>query len=534
MHGIDARHRQLTLVSSLRAGGVRHGWTSIGLAAAALVGAAMAGCRHADRPPAPTFSALFPPATGDLMTTSSPSLADLDGDGVADIVFGTGVDRTRPTGRRLQFTGEPAVSGYAVAVSGATNRVLWQVPNPRDAFTTPRFLPLGTGPGTARGTAVVMGGREGVLTAYRGTDGTVLWRLLGEDVVTTPFPYYFLTPALIGDANGDGVADLVVTYGGNDTRMPKEDRQQGYVLVVSGADGKVLATRPVPDGAETYASPVVYRRHDGTEWVVFGTGGESKPGAAYRAPVASLLDGTFATRAEQLVPTGTKGVIAPATVVELTGDGEPDLVVSTFDGRLVAIDGATGKPLWQRADANEETYHAATVVRLTAEGRLGLFVSRGIGAFPRYVGTVHRLHDAKDGRVLYEYRDPNYPAGAPLAVDLTGDGVDEPLFFTVRFPAAQGARVHVLHLPTRRLAVHDVVDNLWSTPVVADPRRRGTLELIALTWRADSGGTMARPALSWHLERLDLSAKTPAARTWAGYLGTDTDGQYHVTPGGAR
>jgi outer membrane protein assembly factor BamB len=471
----------------------------------------------------PSFAALFPPVTGALMTESSPALTDLDGDGVPDIVFGTGVDRTRPAGRRLVFSGQPEVSGYVVAVSGATNKVLWQVPNPRDAFTTPRFARLD-------GDAVpdvVMGGREGVLTAYAGATGRVLWRLLGEDVVATPFPYYFLTPAVVPDVNGDGVADLVAAYGGNDTRMPTDARDAGQVMVISGADGKVLTAQPVPDGAETYASPVAYRRRDGATWVVLGTGGETKPGAAYRAPLAALVDGTLAARAERLVDAGTKGVIAPPTIVDLTGDGEPDVVVSTFDGRLVAVDGATRRTLWSRADPTEETYHQPAVVRLTPDGRrLGLFVSRGIGAFPRYVGTVHRLLDAADGRVLYEYRDPNYPAGAPLAADLTGDGVDEPIFFTVRFPAAQGARVHVLHLPTRRLATHDLADNLWSTPAVADPRRTGTLELIGVTWRMGPNGTGSVPDVQWQLLRLDLSAKTPTSITWGGYMGTLGDGNY--------
>ncbi|MEP6492051.1 MAG: PQQ-binding-like beta-propeller repeat protein [bacterium] len=456
------------------------------------------------------------------MTESSPSLADLDGDGVPDIVFGTGVDRVRPKGRRLQFTGEPAVSGEVVAVSGATNRVLWRVPNPRDAFTTPRFADLNGD----RHPDVVMGGREGVLTAYDGPTGRVLWRLLGDDVVHTPFPYYFLTPAIVGDVNGDGVPDFVDTYGGNDTRDATATRDPGYVMLISGANGKVLKFEPVPDGAETYASPVVYRRRDRSEWLVFGTGGETKGGAEYRVPVAALVDGTFATKVERLVPLGTKGVIAPAAVVDVNHDGEPDIVVSTFDGRLVVIDGATGQPLWEHTDPTEETYHSAAVVRLAANG-LGLFVSRGIGAFPKYVGTVHRLYDAGDGRVLYEFRDPNYPGGAPLAVDLTGDGVDEPIFFSIRYPAGQGAKIYLLHLPTRRLIAHDFASNLWSTPALADVRGKGSLELIALAWTAGKpGGPDERPELSWQLMRLDLSAPGPASRTWAGYMGTEHDGAF--------
>ena len=76
--------------------------------------------------------------------------------------------------------------------------------------------------------------------------------------------------------------------------------------------------------------------------------------------------------------------------------------------------------------------------------------------------------------------------------------------------------------------MHDVTTNLWSTPAVADVRGKGNLELIALSWLTGTeGGTMAHPDLTWQLLRLDLSAKTPAFRGWAGYMGTATDGQYH-------
>jgi outer membrane protein assembly factor BamB len=485
----------------------------------------MATCGDSDSgdPPTPSFDLLFPPVIGDLMTISSPNVIDLDGDGALDIVFGTGVERVRPSKGRMLFTAEPDTSGYVVAVSGATNHVLWRVPAPRDAFTTPRFAQLNAD----RVPDVLMGGREGVLSAFSGVDGAPLWRVVGKDVAATSFPYNFLTPALIKDANNDGVTDLIAIYGGDDTKPPNETRAPSYVSVISGRDGSLLKVFEAPDGKELYASPVVYERPDGKEWLLFGTGGETQNGAMYRVPVAALLDGSFAARAQRLVEPGTKGVIAPATLVELTGDRELDIVISTFDGRLVAVDGALGTPLWQHEAAGEETYHSAAVLRLTSNGDLGLFVSRGIGAFPKYVGTVHRLHDAADGRVLYEYRDPHYPAGAPLAVDLTGDGVDEPIFFSTRFPSAQGSRIHVLHLPSRALLTHDLETNYWTTPIVADVRGRDSLELIGLSWRiGENRDAAAWRDLQWQLLRMDLTSKEPIFRAWAGYMGTFANGLY--------
>lgn len=504
----------------------------------------LASCEGSGRVAPPSFGLVFPPIEGELMTTSSPSLVDLSGDGVPDIVFGTGVDRVIPApggGRMLDK--DPNISGYVVAVSGASNEVLWQVPNPRDAFTTPRFARL-NGDSVPD---VVMGGREGVLSAFSGTDGALLWRDTGDAVATTSFPYNFFTPAVIQDANGDGVSDFVVTYGGDDSALPRDPRSPGYLAVISGADGAVLAVRKTPDGGETYSSPVVYRRADRTQWVVFGTGGETRGGAAYRAPVTSLLDGTFAARAERLVEPGKKGVIAPATLADLTGDGELDIIISAFGGRLVALDGASGAVLWKNSREGEETYQPAAVARIAPDGRLGLLISRGIGAFPKYVGSVHRLLSAKDGRVLYEHRDALYPAGAPLAVDLDGDGVDEPIFFTVRFPTGHGGRIYVLDIASDSLIAHDVPTNLWTTPVIADPRGTGTLEMIGLAWSlrtdarspagsASPGGfdVLGDPGagaptwrdLRWNLLRLNLGGRTPESRSWAAYMGTATDGQY--------
>ena len=494
---------------------------------------ALTGCRDSASTPTlnPSFATVFPILTDSLMTSSSPSLADLDGDGIEDIVYGTGFDRVRPVdGGGFEFFPEPDVSGYVIAVSGKTNEILWRVPNPRDAFTTPRFARL-------NGDAVpdvLMGGREGAFSAFSGVDGSLLWRVPPTGVARTPYPYNFSRPAVIRDANADGVSDIIVVYGGNDLLPPNTPRDPSFLVVVSGANGAIMKVHVSPDSAEMYMAPVVYTRTDGAEWVIFGTGGETHAGAAYRAPVASLLDDSFRTRVERLTTPGArKGAIAPATLVELTGDAELDIIISSFDGRVTAVNGATGATLWEQRHDAEESYHPAAVVRL-ADGKLGLFVSRGQGAFPRYVATTHRLFDAATGTILYEFRDTFYPGGAPLAVDLTGDGIDEPLFFSQRFPSSEGGRIYILEIGSKNLIAHEVPTTFGSTPVVADVRKTGTLELIGLSWNM-LPNPVAPPGyrdLRSHLHRMDLSVQTPTFRSWAAYMGTETDGQFHPPPKG--
>ena len=58
-------------------------------------------------------------------------------------------------------------------------------------------------------------------------------------------------------------------------------------MIFSGKTGEVLRWVKVPDERETYFSPVIYYQKDGTDIVVFGTGGETHPGGLW---VISLMD----------------------------------------------------------------------------------------------------------------------------------------------------------------------------------------------------------------------------------------------------
>jgi len=63
------------------------------------------------------------------------------------------------------------------------------------------------------------------------------------------------------------------------------------VILVSGRDGSVLRSLTVPDSAESYYSPVVYRQRPGTDVVLFGTGGETHRGSLWVLPLTDLYAG---------------------------------------------------------------------------------------------------------------------------------------------------------------------------------------------------------------------------------------------------
>jgi hypothetical protein len=68
---------------------------------------------------------------------------------------------------------------------------------------------------------------------------------------------------------------------------------------------------------------------------------------------------------------------------------------------------------------------------------------------------------------------------------------------------------------------------MTTTPLLADPRRTGTLELIGVAWEITPGeGTPDWRRLRTRLLRLDLGVPTPPFLSWAEYMGSNRDGTY--------
>ena len=133
----------------------------------------------------------------------------------------------------------------------------------------------------------IFSGRGGSLSAYDVHNNVLLW-VVDQRITCPSYNYYY--PLISKDFDKDGVLDIIVTHGG-DPRYPDtyKERTPGFIVVVSGATGKQISEHILtPDNHETYSSPVLYTIPEGTDVVLFGTGGETIAGSLWAISLNSL------------------------------------------------------------------------------------------------------------------------------------------------------------------------------------------------------------------------------------------------------
>ena len=436
----------------------------------------------------------------------APRGADLDGDGRLEIIV-TG-------GNEMPATGE------VVALDGATGAVRWRATADTQLYSSPVFLDV-TGDGVQD---VFVGGRLEAFMAVDGASGDVLWRF--ED--TRPLPEYyfynFYTPFVIADQTGDGVPDLLVANGGGDGIRPGEARPPGHLAVLNAVDGTLFAVGVMPDHQETYMSPILLP-DDGaaSPTILFGTGGETWTGALWEISLSSVLAGDLSDAWALVIGTG-KGVIAPPALADLDRDGRLDIIVVTFDGRLIALSGATRELIWQYGLEDTESYTTPVLGFFDGDDVPDVFAVFLHGVFPDYTSAERVLLSGRDGSVLWQGTAGDFAMAGDVAVDLNGDGTDEVIFNanTINDPALAPAAQQQLFL----------VDSAagearpWGAPLgaaaagspwVGDLDADGCLDLVVPGHSADEGSNDGL------VTRFRVAAPAPASVRWGGYFGTRFD-----------
>ncbi len=319
-------------------------------------------------------------------TYASPRAVDLNGDGIKDIVLGAGGNE--------EWQGS---ENGVLAIDGRNGSLLWKAPCRNQIVGSPLFLFINADDVPE----VIIGGRSAQLMALDGRSGRLLWEYLPHreeyDYRRDTTLLNFITPQRIADKDGDGVDDFVIAYGGYVAAQADDpERPAGYLAVFSSATGRLLCRAPMPDGRETYLSPVLLPGAE-APLVLFGTGGETLPGNLYITPLDDLWDNKI-DRHILLARGKEKGFIAPPVLADLTGDAAPDIVVNAYEGYTLALDGVSYAQLW-KVEAGEgfETHSQPATGYFNDDQTPDFFVHFSSGRWPSSAGGTQLLIDGKTG-----------------------------------------------------------------------------------------------------------------------------------------
>ncbi len=450
-------------------------------------------------------------------TFSSPRLTDLNRDGIKDIVLGAG---------RLEFQ---RCDSAIIALDGKTGKLLWNRPATDQIFGSAALKDM-NGDGIED---VFINGRSSELQAIDGATGRVIWKF---DTLNHPNKHWFnfYNPQFIHDVDHDGTDDLLLANGGDIIVAPHNPhRRAGQLLILSSKTGKLLASASMPDRKEIYMSVAVNpdSLHPEQSRVIFGTGGETIGGNIFVGTVAMVLKGDLSV-AKTLASCATKGFIAPPVWVDLTQDGEKDIVVNSVDGRVMTFDGKTLRPLWTTRLPNTEAYSSLAIGFFNKDAVPDLFVSFAQGVWPDLTWTKQAMLNGTDGRIEFSDSLGFYQTSSPVVADLTEDGIDE-VILNVDYQRIDslGFKSFSNTLMAIQFETHTIMPlleglpghNVSSTPWVGDLDNDGMLDIVFCT------GTNPHKTYTFdgmRVSKLGTNIRLSKRHQWGAYMGSHYDGVF--------
>ena len=452
-------------------------------------------------------------------TNSSPRPVDLNNDGVLDIVMGAG-------GEEFDTT------SYAViALDGKDGSILWYVPGHNQMVGSAVFKDI-TGDHVPD---VFIGGRSAQFYAINGATGQILWQYLPEDynldnVKTDSSLLNFFNPQFIPDQNGDGLEDLLTTFGGLVQAPPDEmTRPPGRIIVLDTKQGHILKDEPAPDGKEIYTSPLVYDFGEGLS-IVFGTGGETIPGNLYLLSIRDLFESGMDN--VRLVDSSlNKGFIAPPIIIDITLDNLKDLVYTRMDGTMSALDGKDFSKIWStQIHPNCEVESMPAPLYFDEDSIPDFFGSYNIGTWPKNDTTIHAILSGKTGEELFRDTLGILQFSSPIVLDYNEDSYGDIIYHTnVKFHTG------LYYLYKNQLVIYDgrtgkrtgldsvkYGKNLGSTPLVTDLDNDNKADVVYAFMNQNDQLITYKHLIIKRLE-LDVS---PGDNPWGSYMGTNYSGVY--------
>lgn len=446
---------------------------------------------------------------------SSPRVTDLNSDGIGDIIFGAGREEFNPCDSAI------------IALNGKNGQLLWTVPSIDHTFSSAALKDLNGD----KIDDVLMGGRSAELMAINGVNGKIIWKF---DKTKGGIKWFnFFNPQFINDQNNDGMDDVLISNGGNVLAAPNEtkDRRPGNLVLLSGKTGELLARAPMPDGKEIYMSVVALPLPGGNDYkVIFGSGGETIGGTLYVTTLSQILSGDV-SQATVLDVSEKNGYVGPPVWADITGDDHPDIIANAVEGKMIAFDGVTYKPIWSIKMPGTEAYSSIAPGYFTGNDNVpDFFASYAVGTWPDLGWSKQFMVNGATGKIAYLDSLGSYQTSTPVVIDLDGDGTDEAILNVNTMVVDDFERKSFQNI----LVIVDFKGNdilqLWdghpgsnlsSTPWIGDMNNDGLLDII-YCHGTNEKKTYTFDGLQVNHIASDISIKSKIR--WGAYMGNKYNG----------
>jgi hypothetical protein len=389
---------------------------------------------------------------GNVATTSTPALGDVNGDGVADIVVVLGPDPQAPT------------NGNRLAAYGHDDSVLWVVPFVTEVNRVQAAVAIALADLDHDGVPEVIAGRE-----VHAADGTELWT--AGDSTSADLAYN--APSAV-DLDGDGYLEVVLGSAAY--------RHDGSVFY-ENAD--VLA-------ATASDSNPMFTQHDNVFNAVADLDGDGLPEIVVTTMTAVFVLSNTGQTLHRTAVTTTNSWPFPPAIAVLTPGGAPDILVS--DGNVFRAYAPDLSERWSMPVSDQTGIAASTAFDFLGDGTAeAMYADEQTfwvfdGQDGHTVLSVPRL-----SRTLIEY---------PVVADVDNDGSADVLLVSISDAGDPGVQMisdrQRRWVPARRIYNQDTyhvtnVNEDGTIPMQEAPHFRASNTFRAQA-QIDRGGHVCAPA----------------------------------------
>ena len=384
----------------------------------------------------PVWQVKFPK----LLTEGNTRMVDVNGDGVADVIlgYGTGADGYNIPDLvcQIYFSGQTPCLGGVLALDGRNGLELWRLWTEHEVFSLTCQADL-DGDNV---TDCLAGGRAGVFLAVSLKTGSMIWQF--EDHAIKSDLMSVFAAQFVSDLDNDGVQDILAVHGGDPLSDPAHRNMYGRLILFSGADGRLLRWAATPDRRESYYPPQVMTGPDGRQVVIFATGGNMNSGALY---AISLLD-LYRKRVNMtrlIYRDYAKGILSPALLADVTGDGLEDIIVASINSNVMAFDGTNYECVWNKTLANFESITSIAAGLFNDDDIPDIMVKYNYGSmFPVYEYQKSVVLSGHNGSEISRVSLDSLPTlASPLTLSLTGTGNDMFIHWSSNCEGHQGKKL---------------------------------------------------------------------------------------------